>query len=59
MTEVLFLETIGVMVIAAAIAIVTLRRTGLPSIVLCIAAGLVIGPIFGFISSEPTEVAYK
>ncbi len=57
MTEVLFLETIGVMVIAAAIAIVTLRRTGLPSIVLCIAAGLVIGPIFGFITSEPTEVA--
>lgn len=50
MDDIAFLQTLGVMVIGATALILLLRRLRLPAIVLCIAAGVVIGPILGFVS---------
>ena len=58
MDDIAFLKTLGVMVIGATALILLLRRLRLPAIVLCIAAGLLIGPLLGLVSfgdsaSEP------
>ena len=61
MDDIAFLKTLGVMVIGATALILLLRRLRLPAIVLCIAAGLLIGPLLGLVSfgetaSEPVAV---
>ena len=55
MDHIAFLETLAVMVISATVLILLLRRLRLPTIVLCIAAGLAIGPLLGIVSFD--EVA--
>ncbi|MFM1890712.1 MAG: hypothetical protein RLZZ565_1469 [Planctomycetota bacterium] len=57
MDESAFLKTLGVMVISATALILLLRRLGLPAIVLCIAAGLAIGPLLGIVSFGEHETA--
>ena len=52
MDDTAFLKTLGVMVISATALILLLRRLRLPTIVLCIAAGLAIGPLFGIVSFD-------
>jgi Kef-type K+ transport system membrane component KefB len=57
MDESAFLKTLGVMVIGATALILLLRRLGLPAIVLCIGAGLAIGPVLGLVSFEEPPAA--
>ena len=54
MDDIAFLKTLGVMVIGATALILLLRRLRLPAIVLCIAAGLLIGPLLGLVSFGET-----
>ncbi len=54
MDDIAFLKTLGVMVIGATALILLLRRLRLPAIVLCIAAGLLIGPMLGLVSFGET-----
>lgn len=49
MNEASFLETLGIMVVTCGVLLVVARKLSVPSIVLFMAAGLILGPLLGII----------